>query len=186
MLRATNLLVMLNRIAGRNPDSIGKIEEFLARDPEVTAPLAIEVAIEEGDPMGRALANVLLKHADPGLAVRLHDQIPGRTTALQEAAIIVTAQIAIAAQRLPGIPLTAIASTRISLAYRLSESGQHNKAASELQQAVESLEQLYLENSRSAEGLLAQAQNNYAGELGELGRRDEALQAARLRANSMR
>ncbi|MFM7865815.1 MAG: hypothetical protein ACKPHU_16490, partial [Planctomycetaceae bacterium] len=54
MLRAANLLVMLNRIAGRNPDSIVKIEEFLARDPEVTAPLAIEVAIEEGDPMGRA------------------------------------------------------------------------------------------------------------------------------------
>ena len=61
MLRVANLLVTLNRIAGRNPDSIGKIEEFLARDPEVTAPLAIEVAIEEGDPMGRALANVLLK-----------------------------------------------------------------------------------------------------------------------------
>ncbi|MGV2340322.1 MAG UNVERIFIED_CONTAM: hypothetical protein LVR18_42150 [Planctomycetaceae bacterium] len=103
-----------------------QIEEFLARDPEVTAPLAIEVAIEEGEPMGRRLANVL-KHADPGLAVRLHDQIPGRTTALQEAAIIVTAQIPIAAQRLPGIPLTAIASTRISLAYRLSESGRRGR-----------------------------------------------------------
>ncbi|MFM7923250.1 MAG: tetratricopeptide repeat protein, partial [Planctomycetaceae bacterium] len=92
---------------------------------------------------------------------------------------IVTAQIAIAAQRLPGIPVTSIASTRISLAYRLSESGQHEKAASELQQAVESLEQLYLENSRSAERLLAQAQNNYAGALGELGLRAEALQAAK-------
>jgi hypothetical protein len=70
MLQATKLLVMLNRIAGRNPDSIAKIEEFLARDLEVTAPLAIEVAIEEGGPIGRALPNVLQRHADPRLAMR--------------------------------------------------------------------------------------------------------------------
>jgi tetratricopeptide (TPR) repeat protein len=36
-----------------------------------------------------------------------------------------------------------------------------------------------MEDARSAERLLAQAQNNYAGELGELGRRDEALKAAK-------
>jgi len=179
MLRATDLLVMLNRIAGRNPDSIKKIEEFLARDLEVTAPLAIEVAVEEGDPMGRALANVLLRHADPRLAMRLYRRLPAQSASLKEAAVVVATQIAGAAERIPGITLTLVASTKISLAHWLSDAGQHHQAAIELQQVVDSLEQLYLSDSEGSEPLLAEAQRHYAETLNELGRRDEALTAAR-------
>jgi tetratricopeptide (TPR) repeat protein len=175
MLRAANLLVMLNRIAGRNPDSIKKIEEFLARDLEVTAPLAIEVAIEEGDPMGRALANVLLRHADLGLAMLLYPRLPAQSVSLKEAAAIVAAQIASATEQKPGLALTLVASTKIRLARCLSGAGRHDEAAVELQQVVESLEQLYLRDSEGAERFLATAQVSYAETLHELGRRDEAL-----------
>jgi tetratricopeptide (TPR) repeat protein len=184
MLRAANALVTLNRIAGRKPDSTRKIEEFLARDLEVTAPLAIQVAIEEGEPMGRALANVLKKRADPDLAMRLYPQLPVRSVELQDAAIIVTEQIASAVQERPGICVTSVAATKISFAYRLSEAGQHERAVSELQHAVDSLEQLYQENSLAAGQLLAQAQHIYSEILKELGRHDEAEYAER-RANEL-
>ena len=139
MFRAEHLLVTMNRLAARKPEAMRHLEDFLAQDLPTLAPLAIDVAIEQGDPLGRALANVLTTAPDPGLAVQLHDRIPGRTTALREAAVIICGQIAIAAEAIPGIPAASIASTRISLAYRLSEAGQDARAASELQQAVQIL-----------------------------------------------
>ena len=100
-------------------------------------------------------------------------------TALREAAVIICGQIAIAAEAIPGIPAASLASTKISLAYRLSEAGQDARAAEELQGAVRILEDLYEREPAVARARLAQAQNNYAGVLNELSRRTEALAASR-------
>ncbi|MFN9295257.1 MAG: helix-turn-helix domain-containing protein, partial [Planctomyces sp.] len=78
-----------------------------------------------------------------------------------------------------GIPAASLASTKISLAYRLSEAGQDARAAEELQRAVRILEDLYVREPAVARARLAQAQNNYAGVLNELSRRTEALAASR-------
>ena len=72
MFRAEHLLVTMNRLAARKPEAMRHLEDFLAQDLPTLAPLAIDVAIEQGDPLGRALANVLEQHADIDLAVDLH------------------------------------------------------------------------------------------------------------------
>jgi tetratricopeptide (TPR) repeat protein len=184
MLRATNLLVTLNRIAARNPDSIKKIEEFLARDLEVTAPLAIEVAVEEGDPMGRALANVLERHTDPSLGDQLSHLIPDRTTALREVAVIIAQQLVAISSSIADVAGVKQLPAKFHLARRWADNGQYEPALKEMADLVHRLELLRMTAPHAVDQQLASAQSNYAALLFMRGRLEDALTAAQ-RANDL-
>ncbi|MFO0221694.1 MAG: hypothetical protein ACK56E_00135, partial [Planctomyces sp.] len=177
MFRAEHLLVTLNRLAARKPEAMRHLEDFLVQDLPTLAPLAIDVAIEQGDPLGRALANVLTRAPDPELAFKLNDRIPLSTTALREAATVVAAQM-IHSKLLPrDWQHRTIA--KLKLVNRLAQSGQIHGALTHLQQLVPALETSFQKLPHPTEILLARAQHLYAGVLLHLRRFTEALHAIR-------
>src|SRR5262245_5869847 len=123
MLNAKHALVELNRIASRKPERSSLLANFIEQNVPLLSRIAIEVAVEEGDPIGKILARKLANSPDPKLAISLLSLIPGHTVALKETAVIITAQIILAVQSLPGMVPTAIASARTAYAFRLSEAG---------------------------------------------------------------
>jgi tetratricopeptide (TPR) repeat protein len=184
MFRAEHLLVTLNRLAARKPEAMRHLEDFLAQDLPTLAPLAIDVAIEQGDPLGRALANVLEQQADIDLEVELHRRIPARTTALLELAALTAARVLSACQSHPHASIGSIASNKFLLANRLLGTMQFESAVAELQQLTQHLEYLYESVPLQVEVNLARTLNSYAAVLHQLRRMDEAAVAAR-RANEL-
>lgn len=67
-------LTCLTRLGRRRPDAESRLEGAMAGRLEVTAPTAVEVAIETGDPIGRVLAGLLAADPPAGVIESLSDR----------------------------------------------------------------------------------------------------------------
>lgn len=119
---ARHALTVLTRLAGRRPDETGKLAKALAGRLNKLGGIAVDVAIETGDPVGRVLAELLRDSPDPDLSRALVNRIPGHTTALIEAAIVIAEQARIGCQPEDAPRLAAEHATRLADAGRRSES----------------------------------------------------------------
>ena len=89
-LRQRHALTHLARLARRRPQEVTLLHKALHGRLEQLGRLAIEVAIETGEPMGKALVEVLRAEATTVIAHRLHDLIPSETVVLRELALEAT------------------------------------------------------------------------------------------------
>jgi tetratricopeptide (TPR) repeat protein len=92
MENAKHALTVLNRLAHRRPEQRRQLELALRGRLERLGLIAVEVAIETGDPIGDVLADVLREGADLNLLERLQALLPKDTTALRETAVEVARQ----------------------------------------------------------------------------------------------
>ena len=89
---AKSALTQMTRIAQRRGLDAARLERGLRHNLERLAPLAVEVGLETGDPIGQVLAGLLAEGGNPRLAKTLHGLVPEETTALRELALVVTWQ----------------------------------------------------------------------------------------------
>jgi tetratricopeptide (TPR) repeat protein len=92
-LSRKNGLTVLARLARRRPEQEGKLQVALAGRLKELGSIAISVAVEHGDPLGRVLADVFRNEGDSELPARLHEEIPANTVALSELAVEVTGKL---------------------------------------------------------------------------------------------
>ena len=182
-LQVKNGLTILNRIADRFSEAEEWIAQALSSNLDQLAEVAMNIAIETGDPMGRILAATLTSHPNPKLALRIEAMIPHETTALRELALVVSYQA-----------LTHLFNSRSSpaifprllanLSLRLDQLGHTEAALSAIEQAVSGYRQLVEEQKEAYLPALALSLNNLGHSLSKLGQREKAL-AAIEEANSI-
>ena len=85
---AAHMLTVLTRLAWYRSEAEEWLRHVLAHDPGRMIPLAVDVALETGDPVGRVAAEVLEESRDTTIAMAIVDEIPDQTTALRELAVI--------------------------------------------------------------------------------------------------
>lgn len=86
-------LTVLTRLAARRPEKASILNHALKGRLNRLAPVAINVAIETGDPIGRVLASTLAKERNIAVAGRLFNLLPEPhgTVALQELGVAISA-----------------------------------------------------------------------------------------------
>lgn len=146
MQAAKSAITTLNRLAHRRPENEKLVEQFLLEDIDSLAPLAIEVAIEDGDPVGLILATVLERHPNPRRALTLLSLIPDNTVALRQVGITVASQILAASVASVSLPKAIVADFRTTLAFRLAEAGRLVEARDEILKAISVYEDVCLED----------------------------------------
>ncbi|MEM6447214.1 MAG: TIR domain-containing protein [Cyanobacteria bacterium P01_D01_bin.123] len=174
-LELLNGLTVLNRVAARKAETEPWLMEIFECDLERSAIAAVVVAIANGDPIGRVLADYLLLHPNRELSEGLMEWVPHQTVALRELAATTTQQ-AMANEELGRAEQARLLNNQSN---RLSELGRREEA---LETARESVE-IYRELARTRPDAflpdVAGSLNNFGTMLSELGRREEALEAAR-------
>jgi tetratricopeptide (TPR) repeat protein len=97
-LRETNVLdqkhalTVLTRLAARRAEEEQKLKAALKGRLDSLASVAMGVAIETGDPIGRVLADAFEERAYDELSRTIESQIPLETTALRELALVLIRQ----------------------------------------------------------------------------------------------
>ncbi len=180
--QAHNGLTVLTRLAQRDPAQAGWLDRALSNRLDRLAEIALIVAIESGDPIGRVLADVLARDADPELAAKLIRLLPERTVALRETKLEVIRLHLDGLHATPEpVPLQTkrdIAGYASNLAAALSALGHREdalEAAEESERAFRSLAKDHPEEMRPHH---AMSLNNLASFLSGLGRREAALERA--------
>ncbi len=175
-------LTVLTRIAQRYKEK-GEpwLEQTLNHDPDRLIPMAVQVAQETGDPIGRVAAKVLEAHPDRELARRMHDDLPIETTALRELALVITEILYKAAKaRLEkGEPDAEqeVAMLANNLGNRYSNLGRREEALKATEEAVKIRRKLAENRPDAFLPDLASSLNNLGMMYSNLGRREEALKA---------
>lgn len=100
-------LTLLTRLAQRRPVEARQLERALSGRFRRLASLAVDVAVETGDPIGRIAASLLDAEPDAALAERLFPLLPTETVALRELAVEVTRQCLAAARAASEVGLRA-------------------------------------------------------------------------------
>ncbi|GEM_PF-2128413 len=145
-----NTLTILTRLAQR--DRVGEefLRDLLENHYKRAAHIALKVALETGEPLGKILTEVLKKHPDPELAFGIEKDIPGQTLIMRELALHITEICCNDMQQRTNSETEAIrkdlACLLNNLAKRLSDMGKPEKAIDAIKKAVEmfrSLEQSY-------------------------------------------
>ena len=145
-----NILTVLTRLAQRRPEETCRLESaFVVGDLDTLLPVAIAVAVETGDPIGRVLANRVRATPDVTRAERIHDLLPYQTVALMEVAEVVAGEVAEALRRraadagddhtedAPVVPRLAASLDKLAIA--LSDVGRREEALAAGEEAVELL-----------------------------------------------
>ena len=184
-----NGLTVLDRAARDYPKAFEAITRSLKTDIHRLLFLAMAVATETGDPIGRILATALEADPRPDLAHAAEGQIPVQTTALREFAVAATRQ---------ALEHEALSSTtdddRVSeasrllnnLGTRLSELGRREEALEATRESADIRRKLAEARPDAFLPYLAGSLNNLGTRLSELGRREEALEATRESADIRR
>ena len=176
-------LTVLTRIAQRYKEK-GEpwLEQTLNRDPSRLIPMAIQVAQETGDPIGRVAAKVLEAHPDRELALRMHDDLPFQTTALRELALVVTKILYNATKvRLEKGELGAeikVALYSTNLGERHAALGHREEALKASEEAVTICRKLAEKDSEAFSDKLAGCLSNLGNRYSDLGNMEEALETA--------
>lgn len=175
-------LTHLTRIAqSRQPEEGRKwLRDLFERDLEGLASVALDVAVETGDPIGQVLAGILRrKSLTPSLLQDLHAHLPDQSLALLEVAKIVTAQLLEHYRQQPGIRSQGRAANLTNdLAFRLAALGERKEALATARSAVRRFRRLARAQPRVFRPRLATALANLAENLLDCGRPKAALKAA--------
>jgi tetratricopeptide (TPR) repeat protein len=175
---AANALTKVNWVAQEWPDSgRRKLALAFAANPEKLLPLAIDVAIESGDPIGQVASEYLAKNASTGLAQRLKPAIPYPTTALRELGEVVESILHDAVSGDDETARAERAARASDLSVRLSDLGRREEALAANEEALEIYRALAAESPDAFRPDLATSLNNLSAHLSDLGRREEALVA---------
>lgn len=175
---AHSTLMVLTRLCQRRPEQLGLLRRALDGRLRELAPVAIEVALETGNPLGPALADCLYQGPDPELATEIHERIPDQTVSLRELAAISALQCVDYVTTRGGSRQTE-AIVLNNLAARLLDVGQAEHAVTAARRAVE------LYRGEPDEGVgelrpgLAMCLNTLSVAWSEVGRSGEALDTAR-------
>lgn len=172
MNEARHALTVLTRLAGRRPQEVVRLEQALSGRLERLGRIALEVAIESSDPMGRVLERILRQERNLIAAVALVDYLPRDTTALREAAVTITK---LAHQAATGTQRHVLA---LDLSERLSAAGERERCLEVAEQGRAAL----LGDAQADQDLrlTARAHNVYAAALRDVGRYDQALETEEL------
>ena len=135
---------------------------------------ALDVTINQGGPFAPALEELIASGADLPLA-EIEDAIPLGHGVLRGAALAATRRLAASAERSPEQQ----ARWSNTLAIRLSEAGERDKALEAAREAADLYKALAEESPAAYTPNLAASLNNLAAFLSEAGERGEALEAAR-------
>jgi len=135
---------------------------------------ALDVTINQGGPFAPALEELIASGADLPLA-EIEDAIPLGHGVLRGAALAATRRLAASAERSPEQQ----ARWSNTLAIRLSEAGERDKALEAAREAADLYKALAEESPAAYTPDLAMSLNNLAAFLSEAGERDKALEAAR-------
>ena len=175
-----NGLTVLTRIAARNPEESHKLEAALKGRLEHLAPLAIEVALETGDPIGQTLACVLSVKPDPTLANDLRKHIPKKTVALREVALEVMQQC-IDAHKIQNTNKSRreVAALLNDTTWTLTDLNRYDEALAAIEEAVELYRTMQATCTGAVESGLAMSLNNLGIALGIVGRLEDALDATK-------
>jgi hypothetical protein len=88
-VEAKNALPRLTRLAKRCPHQRALLSGALAHRLPRHAPIAVQVAVETGEPMGAILAELLERSSNSAFTIELGAEIPRETVELREVATIV-------------------------------------------------------------------------------------------------
>lgn len=173
---------MLNRIAGRRPAHRPWLVQLLRGRLKALATDAMQVAIQAGDPIGVALAEIVREEAGGELALALAKQCPEQTVALRELAVEATGK-ALAWVRATGLPdekerRAQVARLANNLGNRLSDLGRWEDALLASTEATDTYRRLAAARPDAFLPDLAMSLNNLGNMLSNLGRKEEALAAA--------
>lgn len=181
--RCSAALTVLTRLARRRPGTEGNLRRALQdRADERLLFLALEVAIETGDPVGRVLAELLREVRDEDLVGALAEYLdasPGvNAVSLRELALeIVTLSVEIRRNRWSNPTVGQridIAELELTRGLRLQENGRREEGALVTRSAVEEIRALVSVEPK-ARPLLARALKHLADQIRELDRLSEAL-----------
>jgi tetratricopeptide (TPR) repeat protein len=175
-----NGLTVLARLARRRPDQEGKLRTALSGRLAELGSVALSVAVEYGDPIGRVLTDVFREEGDAEIAEKLHAQIPLTTVALREFAVESSRTLVARERSKEGSTPLLLAARLHGLAHALTEAGR-------AKEALAAAEEEFNIWTHSTEGGaddggdlgLAEAYLSLTGANLKLGRRMAALEAAR-------
>lgn len=174
-------LTYLTRIARRKEyDRAWLIRAFAGRPLEELAEAALEVAVETGDPIGKILADRIEQaprsDAHYRLVERLLEKLPEHSLALSELAALLPSQLLDFERSKDRCDLERIAFLTNYLAARLGGLGKWEDSMHTAHQAVQCARKLS-KDQPEADFRLATALANLARSYGEIGRREQALDA---------
>jgi tetratricopeptide (TPR) repeat protein len=139
--------------------------------------IAIAVAQSVGDPLGHLLAEAVERAGDDELGASVADEIPERTVALRELAVVATRQAIRGCERVAG-PSERLAELQSDLARRLAEVGDPNDACAASDRAVAIARELAADQPETFRPLLAGMLRNHSATLEWAGSIRDALLAA--------
>ncbi len=175
---AANGLTKLNWVAQEWPEpGRRQLTKALSSNPSRMMPLALEVAIESGDPIGQIAARLLETNPDVELARALEGGIPERTTALRELAAAVGSILYTEAAGSDEDNKVARARYANNLSIRLADLGRREEALAAIEEAVEIRRALAAARPDAYRPDLAMSLNTLSLRLADLGQREEALAA---------
>jgi tetratricopeptide (TPR) repeat protein len=177
-------LTCLNRIAQRNGDADGWLDQALSgRFPDLVE-TALDVAIETGDPIGRVLATHLAQCPDLAVIERVATLCgEGANTysvPLQELSEIVDRKLIYFGNSAPlpeAEPQRYLAWLHLDLGSRLSAQGNHAGSVSACREAIQIFRDLVTREPDTYLPHLSQALHNFGLSLRDLKRHQEALEA---------
>jgi tetratricopeptide (TPR) repeat protein len=173
--RGRRALTILTRAAQERAGVRDVLAAVLRSDLQRLAPIAVEVAIQTGDPLGRILADVIYRApADPALLKALADVLPERSVSLQQAALVVNER---RAQEGDDLPKAARRLHEISV--RLAEMGRLEEALDFIEEAVGVYRRLAEARPDAFLPDLAMSLHSLSKRLGDLDRPREALAAVK-------
>jgi tetratricopeptide (TPR) repeat protein len=176
VIDAKHALTVLTRLANRRPQEGAKLASALEGRLDRLGPIAVEVAIETGDPIGRIIDDLIVRHGDDATARRLKPLIPSETLALRELGVTATRSALAAMEVASSAERDAFAQAALycDLAARLSAVGKRANALQESERAVSLLEPLD-HGSPAAAAALARALATLSSGLADVARHQEAL-----------
>ncbi|MGF1476036.1 MAG: tetratricopeptide repeat protein [Geminicoccaceae bacterium] len=178
-----NGLTVLNRLAARQSEKATGLTALFERHAARVAEPALEVATEEGDPIGRELARWIEDNGRTDVADLLYAKLPYPTVALSELALVVT-EHRVSAKRAQTEDTedpdrrSDLATSLSNLGIRLSALGRREEALDATEEAVRLRRTLAAKRPDAFNSDLARSLSNLGIRLGELGRREEALAAS--------
>ncbi|HYO70180.1 MAG TPA: tetratricopeptide repeat protein [Archangium sp.] len=185
-------LTVLNRLARQSPSDVIWLQRGLQHHLTLRANLAITVAIESGDPIGKVLAEALEKAPATetwDLVEPLRNRMPYETFALRECALVLT-QFRLKRLSQKGNPIgnkqkIRLAGTYYDLGDWLGRLGRHREAIAAYEQARPILQNLANSDPDHATNLAGML-TNLSSQLAEIHQYKEALQQQQESVNILR
>ena len=168
---ATRALTVLTRGSRHYGECRAALGDALDHHLRRLARTAVDVAQQQGDPIGTLLADALERHPDSMLAREILESVPQYTVSLREAAVTA------ATQALRGVPENSDerAKLLVDRSHRLSQLGRREEALSAINEAVTIYRRLADARPDAFLPDHAASLNNQSNVLNDLGRRGDAL-----------